>query len=389
MAIADATNGDLAVALRPVLAAIEGNDPRRAAAALRTLAPIGLLPDDWIRRSIDALEQGDYDILSAPFIKQEFIGPAGHFLIAAPYVLRREGGEHVQPSVLLGQVIEHQPTRGIADAIEAIQRAPLRQPVQAVLPVERLSAGGNLGNEQGEAFVVPDGWAWKDSAFGVALNDMAEQGRRFEQAGRRCIRRIFDADTAELLLAPLDPALGIGVRHRSYEIHDAGHSSGLGLVHKVRDNLMPGFWYRAIEEWRSDGVGFEVGAGLLGEEAAGHDVASNFCVRFGIDAHRAGGLDGDSDVGCSLLIVDRLLREGELLIRGGRLALRDLSYGGLVRAMEAHRYEAIALTRKELALERPSGLQRLYGTLHVHRASEAILEGLIREPCRGFFESLR
>ncbi len=381
----------LADQLQPLMAAIAADDTSRSASLLRALAQDGsVLPTRWLEATAESLDHRDFDRLSEPFAQREFVGDDGHFLVVAPYMVRREGVERTRLSALLARVMPHQTTLGVAAEVEAIQRAPLRQPVQSVLPFIRISACGNLGDEEGEAFVVPDGWVWQNSVSGLALNDMAEQGRRFEDSGRRCIEQIFDADTAALLLAPLDPNNGgLGVRHRSYEIHDAGHAAGIGLMRKANEGLIPGFWYRAVEEWRADGIGFELGARLLSEELAGWDIASNFCVRFGIDAHRSGTVDGDIDVACTLLILDRMLRQGALRVRAGRLALADVSYRGLVCAMEMLRHDTIELTRRELQLEHATGVMRLYGSLDVHGATEAILEGVVREPCRGFFSTLR
>ncbi len=379
-----------AAEVQPLLAAVIAKDHARAAELLRALASDHLLPGAWVRANADAIAGGCFDALSEPFKACDFVGPSGHMLVVGPYTQNRGHSAVTCLSALFGQVVDHQPTRAIAATLEAIQSAPLRQPVHTILPIHGLAGCGNLGGEEGEAFVVPDGWGWPSSAQGPAINDMLEQSRRFETAGRRCIERIFDADTAAFLLAPMDPSRGGDrVRHRSYELHDAGHSSGHSFAAKVKDGLLAGFWYRAVEEWRADGVAFELGARLLSETDAANDLASNFCVRFGVDAHRTGGSDSDQDVACTLLMLDRLLRDGALCIRGGRLSLRDLTSAGLIRAFEGERFDTIELTRKELASAQPTAVLRLYGTMSVQPASEVILHGLVREPCRGFFTALR
>ena len=368
------------------------NDRARVAGLLRDLGDkhASLLPSPWIGAMAKAVDQGRYDGLSEPFKAGAIVGPAGHLLVVGPYTQRRSEGDVTRLSGLFGQAIVYQQTPGVSAEVEAIQRAPLRQPVIPVLPIRGIAGCGNLGGEEGEAFIVPDGWGWTGSTQGLAINDMKEQLRRFEISGRRCIERIFDADTAAFLLAPMDASSGgEQVRHRSYDLHDVGHVAGLGLAQKVAEGLLPGFWYRAVEEWRADGVAFEVGARLMSEQDAAHDLASNFCVRFGVDAHRPGGLDQDQDVACILLMLDRLLRDGGLKITGGRLALTDLSYKGLIRAFEGERYDTVDLTRRELATEHSTGILRLYGSVPMHPSTAAILEGLVREPCRGFFSTLR
>ncbi len=96
-----------------------------------------------------------------------------------------------------------------------------------------------------------------------------------------------------LLLEPLAAERGVMESTIARTIHDAGHAAGLGLRRKVNDNLIPGYWYRGVEEWRADGIGFEIGTRLLDATAAADDVASNFVVRFGLSAPTAtAGLDG-------------------------------------------------------------------------------------------------
>jgi len=378
--------------VRPMFAAITGGDHRRAAAMLRELASehAALFHRDWLAATIEALHHNRYDALSRPFETGQFVGPAGHVLLVGPYTQRRGESNVTELSALLGQVIEHRATPDVVAALEAVQRAPLHQPVGAIVPIRGLAGCGTLGGEAGEAFVVPDAWGWPRASRGPAINDMAEQLRRFELVGRRCIERIFDADTAAFLLAPMDPEHGgEEVRHRSYELHDAGHASGLGLTRKVAHNLIPGFWYRAVEEWRADGMAFEVGARLLSERDAAFDLASNFCVRFGIDAHRPGGIDQDQDVACIALMLEGLLCGGALRISGGRLSLRELSHRALIEAFEVERHDTIVLTRQELAASHGTAVQRLYAQVEVHDSTLAILESQVRAPCRGLFAVLR
>ncbi len=378
---------DLAGILRPVMEAVDAGNASQAAAALRSITREGLapgLPSPWLDLLAHSLDAGAFDDLAKPFIDQKFIGPTGEFLVIGPYTARRGSGDVTRLSAVAGRVLEFKPVAGLAREIEAMQRTPLRQPIAPLIPMFSIACAGNLGGEQGDAFMVPDAWTWVDSVRGPALNDMTEQGDRFVEQGRQCIQRVFDADTADLLLSPLDSEMsGLMVRHRSYEIHDAGHAAGLGLSFKHTNNLLPGYWYKGVEEWRADGIGFECGAKLLSELDAGYDLASNFCVRFGFDIPRTPGLDGGTEhVACALLMLDGLMREGALLIRRGKLALRDPSYKGLINALEGQRYTTIELTRRELALENPRGVMRLYGTVSVHPSTVALMEGMVREVCR-------
>ncbi|WP_256090788.1 DUF6014 family protein [Nostoc sp. KVJ20] len=44
------------------------------------------------------------------------------------------------------------------------------------------------------------------------------------------------------------------------------------------------------------------------------------------------------------------------MTKKGQLALRNLSYSGLLQAVELHRTQALSLTRRELNLKSPTGI---------------------------------
>jgi hypothetical protein len=77
-------------------------------------------------------------------------------------------------------------------------------------------------------------------------------------------------------------------------------------------------------------------------------VAVNFCIRFGLDAHRLGGIEKDVDVYASLISLEYLFQNDAIYItKNSQLALRNLSYPGLLQAVELHRAQALSLTRRE------------------------------------------
>ena len=79
-------------------------------------------------------------------------------------------------------------------------------------------------------------------------------------------------------------------------------------------------------------------------------------------------------------MLDRLLREEHLVVRNGRLALRDPTPMGRYRALEPQRRETVELTRRELAAPNPHSVMRLFGTQDLHPATIAVFEGMIRAP---------
>lgn len=347
------------------------------------------LPEAWLLATASALREDGWALLSEGFRKEEFLGPTGRFLIIAPYTVNREGYIATVLSAVYGSVMNHQDLPDLDAAVEEMFHE-LRQPVTKILPILCDASCGHLGNEAGEAFIVPDGWAIPGALEGPALNDMREQRRRFVQGGSTCIRRIFDPATADLLLSVYRTAAEqMAVQHEEYQFHEAGHAAGAGLTRKFHERLMPTWWHGAVEEWRSDGVAFELAGGMIGEERTGRLIASNFCTRFGVDAHRRGGADRDRDVAASLLTLDSALETGELRHENGRLALREVSFRGLFRATALQRSSAVRLTREEIAADDERGVREKYERIEVAARSRAVFEEVVRETCEGVYRELR
>jgi hypothetical protein len=360
----------------------------RAVDLLMALSEDERYPAAWIQANIMAVRTGNYDELAGPFSRMEFVGPDGDFAIAAPFTVVREAGRDQKFSDVVGRVIPHPDLPPLRSTIEELF-GELREPIPHILPVEVTFSSGNLNAESGDAFIVSDGWPWPDNILGPPLNNMTEQRRRMATAFK-AINRIFDEPTAELLIGPLrDEHDGILVQHLEYQMHDAGHVTGMGLRKKLSLTLLPDYWNQGIEEWRADGVDFELAVRSFSADVAAQVIASNWVVRFGIDAHRAGGIDADFDVGVTLLTLDRLFANGALAVRGKRLSLNDPTPRGLIRAVELHRTEAVTLTREEMELTKPSGLLRLHGSFNVHKATQEVFKGLVVEPCKGLFTELR
>lgn len=346
-------------------------------------------PPVWVRANLGALLSGDYASLSDMFRRLEFIGVDGDFILICPYTLVREARRDTQLSGIVGRVI-NTPQLPPLEPILTELFGPPGEPIPHVLPVEVITSFGHLNSEAGDAFIVPDGFAWSPTGDGPAINNMTEQRRRLESAGFNCIQQIFDDASSSLLLEPLlERQHGIVTQHFEYQLHDAGHASGPGLHWKLNSGLLPTFWSQGVEEWRADGVDFELASRALPPEQAAQVVASNFVVRFGVDAHRGGGVDRDFDIVVALLTLDRLFKSDALRIRGGRLSFVDPTQRGLLRAVELHRTEATRLTRDEVMLTHPSGIARLHGEFGVPYAVVEVFNGLIVEPCKGLFQELR
>jgi len=346
------------------------------------------LPGEFLRLNCEALQKNNWDVLSQAFVNEEFIGPEGEFLIVAPYTARRQARKETLLTAIYGKVLPYEVLPDLSKVVDEIQ-GPLKEPIGRIMSFRRFASCGMVGTEGGEAFLVPDDWGFKDSHRAPALNDMTEQQTRYMTA-KRCIEIIFDMKSANLLLESRKNGFDwMMLRHREYGFHDAGHSTGLGLKTKLGNDLLPTPWYRGVEEWRADGIEFELLRQTLSECETGRTIAANLSLRLGLDAHREGGVERDTDVVAAQLALDALLESGALEISADRkLGFTNPTYEGLVEASHEHRSRAIQLTRDELALQYQQGIWGLYGSIKISKASRVLLQGLVIDPCKGVFQNL-
>ncbi|UYV12386.1 MAG: DUF6014 family protein [Phycisphaera sp.] len=343
-------------------------------------------PQRWLELLRDALREGRWDGLSAAFAAREFIGPRGDVLLLGRYRQQRDGVDHDVLSMLCGRLKPRVDLGHVAAVSEDLFGHPPQNPPEAI-GIEVSHAAGAVGGAGGEAFVVPDGWGWTESHRGPAFNDMTEQRKRFGDA-MECIKRILDEPTAALLTGLVGGVDGmVEAAAMEYGLHDAaGHGNGIHLSEKLGGGHLPNATYCGFEEFRADGVALEVAGRMFGPERAGRIAASNTIVRLGLDAHRLGGLDADTDAQCTLLHFHHLLESGLLAIEGstGRLTLARHDAPTLWRAFKPQRDLAIRVTQCELGLKKPAGLSWLYAThFNVPASSRHIFQEKVVAPCLG------
>lgn len=346
----------------------------------------------WLDANIKAIKTGNYKPLAKLYYNLKFIGKDGVFIVAAPFTVMREAQADTKFSVLMGKVIFVPETEKALKIAERIQGKSLREEINKLIVVETTLATGNLDGENGgEAFIVPDGWAFgKENKEYVlpALNNATEQFRRAKE-GFKKIARIFNIETARVLTAPLRTWKGfVKIQNTEYLLHDFGHHTGLGLNFKFAHNLLPTYWLQGIEECRADAIDFAILTELFSEEEAQEIIASNFITRFGIDAHRSGGVDADYDVVVVLWLLDHLLKNGAVQIKNKKLSIRNISTDGLIQSVKTLISEGVEITRAELELERLSGLSRIYNFKPAKTTLE-IFEEFVLKPCRNLESGLR
>ncbi len=359
---------------------------------LKNLLLDGRYPNEWLRANIRAIENNEYDPLARLFFEEKFIGPTGHFALAAPFTVMREAAKDKKFSMLVGRVIYRPSSKDAVAVAERLQGCPFREAVNKLFAVKASVATGNLdGKQGGEAFCVPDSWEWSkgnEKLVMAALNNETEQRRR-ALIGFKRISRIFDTKTSRLLIQPLRTMKDfIRVQATEYALHDVGHHSGLGLNYKTEQNLLQTYWQQGVEECRADAMDFAIVTELFTEEEAKAIISSNFITRFGIDAHRSGGIDGDYDITVVLWLLDHLLKEGNIVINERKLGIRNIESTGLIDAVRGPIADGLGLTRAELALTRLSGLARLYN-FRADRLTLEIFEEFILGPCRSLAADLR
>jgi Family of unknown function (DUF6014) len=365
-----------------VVKAIQHHQLSEATKILQELGEGQRFPKTWIQGTEYALKTGDWSALSEAFLQGDFVGIDGYFLFVAPHKLSREAGEVVELSAILGQVIPMigMPSQQVEEYALNIF-GTLYQPITEIIPFYCICACGHFGHENTEAFIVPESWVIPGSTNGPALNNMTQHRQRFDVPVQKNIPRIFESETAHLLLNSLsDRAVGVQRQHIEYQYHDAGHATGLGIRRKVNENLLLTYWCGGVEEWRSDGVEFELAARTLDMEEVGKLVAANLCLRIGVDAQRWGGGDFDTHATSGLLTLEYLFRSGILCIKKHQLAFRNPTYKNLAWAVEMQRADAVRLTREEMALENPVGLTGRYQSIGVHQATRQIFQEFVVIP---------
>ena len=250
----------------------------------------------------------------------------------------------------------------------------VHQPLATVVAIQNIAVCGNVGQE--EAFMSPEGWNFPGSTYGPALVNMAAHQTRFSTWIESRIKAIFCPATADLILEVLNDQTA---QLQEYCLHEAGHCAGMGLQHKLANNLLPDAQQKGWEEYKTDIVGFYLANKALTPEMVGRTVAATLCIRFGIDAHRLGGPDQDHDALSALLILDRMLMSGQLqVLEDGKLSLRNVSFEGLQHATVPHRLEAEYLMQQEIKhMEEPQHLMSIYNWQRPHPNSRQVFDHVV------------
>jgi hypothetical protein len=253
-----------------------------------------------------------------------------------------------------------------------------RQQPSEVIAIEKISSAGSMRGDNGEAFLVPEGYPFKLDVGCPVVNLSNVQRLRFERLGRDAINAIFSAPTAALLLGLLGNGEEL-IRHSEYELHDVGHASGIGLIQKIRARTLRSIWSRAVEEWRADGVGIGVARDMFQDETKTAEIiSSNLCTRFGIDSHRYGGFELDSDVNSSMLTMQSLIEGGVFYVdQDLKLSLKRNNEATLIAAVDLMVAQTRSLTSKELRIKDSAAVDQLYGWVGLSESAVTLFRAVV------------
>jgi hypothetical protein len=375
-------------ALSPLIDSVAQGDTRVAATSMRAVADIGLGPRDFVEANAHSLETGDWTKVASDFANGAFTTPEGSFLIVAPYRTLRQASVTTALGLIAGRMLMFPSPKGL-DVVIRDLFGELRQGISTIVPFDPIALAGAFGGEKNEAFVVPDGFPFAPGRTYPALNNVEEQARRTSTA-RTAIRRIIDQESVHLLLG------AIAGRERAtrtqfieYQYHEAGHASGIGLNAKLQADVLKNGHERGVEEHRADAVAFELAYRTLPETNVAELIASNLVTRLGLDAHRAGTIERDTDVECAFLTFASLVASSAIVIHNRKIAFVDPTPKGLVRATERMRALSVEMTRRELYLNYVEGIAGLFGSVAEEPGAKVLFNEYVLSPCRGLFRELR
>ncbi len=302
---------------------------------------------------------GDWSVIGHMFVQGAFVWDDGRFLLLGPYAV--EKGTSLQ--AIYGKVRQHSACNHEQIVIDIF--GDLRQRIAPVWDVEVLAAT-DLFCPSGIAFVVPSGWGFPHSATGPALLSCEWQFDRYRREGFGRIREVFSVDDSQSILAALDDSKDGALRLiDEYQLHGAGHATGVGLAAKLASGDLASPQSRAVEEWRADGVGHMIARRGLHPTRASECSRVTLGVRLGIDATGSFGAEKESDVLCARMTLWCMLASGEATIEGKQLAIRDLSIALTYQAELSY-----MLTRCELG-EDGEGIARVVDVICAGAASVA------------------
>jgi hypothetical protein len=345
----------------------------------------------FLKKLSQAILKQDWNSLHTHFINKDFISDSGYLIWIAPYSIKREGHNRKMLTGLFARTLSVITPNDLKLSKYLGRLQKNTEIPNEIICVESLATFGFTGSESGEAFLVPNGWDSVASEFGSAINDLRQQRERFLKLGQKVIQKIFEPNSAKFLLEwSKSKNLAYQVQSFEYQFHEYGHFTGISLKEKINKNLLICPWFAAVEEWRADGVAFDLTRRCLSEADAANVICANLCLRFGIDAQRAGGIENDTDANSCLILFDRMLKQGSIQITNEhQLRLNINSVEDILDCISSTSADTISITQEESQLQDHRAIWNLYGGVQVSPISRNLFELYVRTPCQQFENNLR
>jgi hypothetical protein len=170
------------------------------------------------------------------------------------------------------------------------------------------------------------------------------QIEKFNRQVKLKLSAILDPKFLKLLLSVRhDPQIAIQENY----LYQVGQCLGIGSNLKNQLRLTDTPVQAGFEIYKSVVVSFRLAAEVLTLDLVGKLIARTLIVRLG-NAFQSNIFANDPNTIAALLIIDRLIKSGEVCITDGLLSIKDTSWGGLLAATQPHRAESTELIAAEV-----------------------------------------
>jgi hypothetical protein len=247
-----------------------------------------------------------------------------------------------------------------------------------LLPLSDLARSG--ANCKSQVLIDPRGWddLRDDSGRAPTLLDCKELQRQFADWIPATVPAIFERETANFLLAPFRAGVDLAEHYRAQLVHHVSRYLGRG----IQTSGVPTLHLAATEKFRWNGLALDIAARVMDNDEYANFVRAGWCLRFGVDSYRPGGIKRDSDVLAALIEFAHLLQSGCLIDCHDKLAFRDLSVIGLRCAVEPMIASARTLTSRAQA-DDGANLPWIHNSIAVPPGIDLFFERAIRSANAG------
>lgn len=298
-----------------------------------------------------ALREGTWEEVGELFVEGAAISKTGKIFHVAPFCNRQGVTSDYLLTAIWGEVLRLDMPAAIQGIVDSDpQGRDFKDfyghvPPQ-IVPMRVFAGSGHAQDNTGKTFFPPEFWKLPDAHKGPALLNVSLLRERTLGPAGTHIKKITTPETSRLLLQAHGQTqeLSEALFAFEYQLHEAGHSYGIGINNLIERKWLQNNSIRTIEEWRTDGFEYHYrdfgnyryitntkepkefqvlrDAGQIGD----HTIAANLLLRFGIIGIRPN--PEDADLGTSLLTFDRLLRAGDLIVTSrNQLHIPDAEHG--------------------------------------------------------------